>query len=42
MLSPKAQYSPMDAKRYFKEHLTVGDYYTEGQSTAGQWLGKGA
>jgi conjugative relaxase-like TrwC/TraI family protein len=42
MLSPKAQCSPIDAKRYFKEHLAVGDYYTEGQSTAGQWIGKGA
>ena len=42
MLSPKAQCSPIDAKRYFKEHLAVGDYYTEGQSTSGQWIGKGA
>jgi conjugative relaxase-like TrwC/TraI family protein len=42
MLSPKAQYSPIDAKRYFKEHLAVGDYYTEGQHAPGQWIGKGA
>ena len=42
MLSPKAQCSPIDAKRYFKEHLAVGDYYTEGQSASGQWIGKGA
>jgi conjugative relaxase-like TrwC/TraI family protein len=42
MLAPKAQYSLADAKRYFKEHLSVGDYYAEGQHVAGQWFGKGA
>jgi conjugative relaxase-like TrwC/TraI family protein len=42
MLAPKAQYSLKDAKRYFKEHLGVGDYYAEGQHVAGQWFGKGA
>lgn len=42
MLSPKAQSSLADAKRYFKEHLAVGDYYMEGQQVLGQWLGKGA
>jgi conjugative relaxase-like TrwC/TraI family protein len=42
MLSPKAQYSLKDAKRYFKEHLGVGDYYAEGQTVSGQWFGKGA
>ncbi len=31
-----------DAKRYFKEHLGVGDYYAEGQHIAGQWFGTGA
>jgi conjugative relaxase-like TrwC/TraI family protein len=42
MLAPKAQYSLKDAKRYFKEHLGVGDYYVEGQTVSGQWFGKGA
>jgi conjugative relaxase-like TrwC/TraI family protein len=42
MLTAKAQYSLADAKRYFKEHLSVGDYYAEGQHVAGQWFGKGA
>jgi conjugative relaxase-like TrwC/TraI family protein len=42
MITPKAQYSLADAKRYFKEHLSVGDYYAEGQHVAGQWFGKGA
>jgi conjugative relaxase-like TrwC/TraI family protein len=42
MLTPKAQYSLANAKRYFKEHLSVGDYYAEGQHVAGQWFGNGA
>ncbi|MGO9536349.1 MAG: MobF family relaxase, partial [Limisphaerales bacterium] len=42
MLAPKAQYNPVDAKKYFKEHLAVGDYYAEGQTVSGQWIGKGA
>lgn len=42
MLTPKPQYSLADAKRYFREHLSVGDYYTEGQQVPGQWHGKGA
>jgi len=42
MLSPKAQYSVGDAKKYFREHLSVGDYYTEGQHVPGHWHGKGA
>jgi conjugative relaxase-like TrwC/TraI family protein len=42
MLSPKAQCSLADAKKYFKEHLAVGDYYREGQQVSGQWHGKGA
>ncbi|HZM03948.1 MAG TPA: MobF family relaxase [Candidatus Saccharimonadales bacterium] len=42
MLSPKAQCSLADAKRYFREHLAVGEYYTEGQQDYGQCYGKGA
>jgi len=42
MLAPKAQCNPIDAKRYFKEHLGVGDYYAEGQTVPGQWIGQGA
>jgi len=42
MLAPKAQYNLADAKKYFKEHLAVGDYYAEGQSIPGQWFGQGA
>jgi len=42
MLSPKTQFSVGDAKKYFREHLCVGDYYTEGQQVPGHWFGKGA
>src|SRR6185503_20793873 len=42
MLAAKAQFSLNDARRYFKEHLSVGDYYTEGQQVLGQWFGTGA
>ena len=42
MLAPKAQYNLGDAKKYFKEHLVVGDYYAEGQTVPGQWFGQGA
>ncbi len=42
MLAAKAQYSLQDAERYFQEHLSVGDYYSENQAVAGQWIGKGA
>ncbi len=42
MLSPKTQFSVGDAKKYFREHLCVGDYYTEGRQVPGHWFGKGA
>ncbi|HTV39583.1 MAG TPA: MobF family relaxase [Candidatus Sulfotelmatobacter sp.] len=42
MLAAKAQYSLADAKRYFREHLSVGDYYSEGQHVSGHWFGKSA
>lgn len=42
MLAPKAQYDLHNAKAYFEEHLAVGDYYSEGQMVAGEWIGKGA
>lgn len=31
-----------NAKGYFAEHLAVGEYYSEGQVVAGEWLGIGA
>jgi conjugative relaxase-like TrwC/TraI family protein len=42
MLAPKAQFSVGDAKKYFREHLSVGEYYSEGQRAAGYWIGQGA
>lgn len=42
MLSPKPQLSLRNAKGYFREHLTVGDYYAEGQKVTGEWFGEGA
>ena len=42
MLTMKAQYSLKNAESYFREHLRVGDYYTEGRSVSGQWIGEGA
>ena len=40
MLAPKAQHNLADAKKYFKEHLAVGDYYAEGQTVPGHWFGQ--
>src|SRR5260370_36904446 len=42
MLTPKAQLSLRNAKEYFREHLSVGDYYAQGQKISGQWIGEGA
>src|SRR5712692_322761 len=42
MLSPKTQYNLLNAKSYFEEHLSVGDYYSEGERVGGSWFGKGA
>jgi len=30
-----------NAEQYFGEHLSVGDYYDEGQKTCGEWVGQG-
>src|SRR5437016_3799618 len=40
MVTAKAQYNLRNAKRYFGEHLSVGDYYKEGQKTRGEWFGR--
>ena len=42
MLAIKQQCSLKDAQQYFKEHLSIGDYYTEGQQVLGHWFGQGA
>lgn len=42
MLSPKTQTNLKNAQGYFEEHLSVGDYYAEGERVRGEWLGQGA
>ena len=42
MLSPKTQTNLKNAKSYFAEHLSVGDYYGENARVQGEWLGEGA
>jgi len=42
MLKPKFQLNLERAKKYFEEHMSVGDYYSEGQRVAGQWFGLGS
>mgnify|MGYP000100595669 CR=1 FL=1 len=40
MLRPKPQLNLHNAREYFREHLCVGDYYSEGQKITGEWFGK--
>jgi conjugative relaxase-like TrwC/TraI family protein len=42
VVTAKTQYSLRNAEQYFEEHLCVGDYYAEGRSVSGEWLGAGA
>ena len=42
MVTAKTQYSLKSAKHCFHEHLSVGDYYEEGQKTSGERFGVGA
>src|SRR5258708_38844449 len=48
MLTAKAQYNLVNAEKYFKEHLSLGDhhakgdYYSEDRQIVGRWFGAGA
>ena len=42
VLSPKTQTNLKNAKGYFEEHLSVGDYYAENERVQGEWIGEGA
>ena len=42
MIQTKIQFNLSNAKEYFREHLGAGDYYSEGQKIAGEWIGQGA
>ena len=41
MVTIKAQTSPRNAARYFDEHLSRDDYYSEKEQTVGRWFGLG-
>ena len=42
MLSTKIQTNLSNAEKYFKEHLQLGDYYSQENVVAGEWVGIGA
>src|ERR1035437_1015974 len=42
MIQPRIQFNLANAREYFREHLSVGDYYAQGMKVAGEWLGHGA
>jgi conjugative relaxase-like TrwC/TraI family protein len=42
VVTAKTQYNLKNAEQYFEEHLSVGDYYNEGQRVSGEWIGLGA
>lgn len=42
MIAIKTQTNLRNARKYFREHLTSGDYYSATAVSPGTWLGKGA
>ena len=42
MLIAKPQLNLRNARGYFREHLSVGDYYSADQKVTGEWFGQGA
>ena len=42
MIQPRIQFSLANARQYFREHLSAGDYYSQDMKVAGEWLGQGA
>jgi conjugative relaxase-like TrwC/TraI family protein len=42
MMSMSAPVSAAQTEKYFNEHYSRDDYYTQGQTCIGQWIGKGA
>jgi len=42
MIQPRIQFNLATARQYFREHLSAGDYYSQGMKVAGEWLGQGA
>jgi len=41
MLTAKPQLNLQHARKYFREHLSTGDYYSAGQKVGGEWFGLG-
>ena len=42
VLSTKTQCNLSNAEKYFKEHLQLGDYYSQENIVSGEWTGSGA
>src|SRR5450631_3151380 len=42
VLSTKTQCNLSNAEKYFKEHLQLGDYYSQENIVSGEWTGIGA
>jgi len=42
MIQSRIQFNLTNAQQYFREHLSAGDYYSNGEKVAGEWFGKGA
>src|SRR5258708_227797 len=42
MLTAKPQLNLKNAREYFREHLSTGEYYAQGQKVTGEWFGQGA
>jgi conjugative relaxase-like TrwC/TraI family protein len=42
VLSTKTQCNLNNAQKYFREHLQLGDYYSQENAVAGEWAGIGA
>ena len=42
MLSTKTQCNLSNAEKYFREHLQLGDYYSQDNAVYGEWAGIGA
>jgi hypothetical protein len=37
MLSTKTQCNLSNAEKYFREHLQLGDYYSQDNAVSGEW-----
>jgi hypothetical protein len=42
MIRPRIQFSLVNGRQYFREHLSTGDNFSKWMKVAGEWLGQGA